>query len=508
MKTDDILLDESQSLRAELERVKSERDLANVQAGIVASAMDAIIVIDEMQNIVHFNGAAEKVFGYSADQALGKPLDLLLPERFRASHRRHVSDFAETGRTSRATHQLGVLSGQRANGEVFPLEISISQTTVGGRKFQAAIAREVSARQSLEKLILQQCDSLNTLHLITMGLLNRRDIADLLQFIVNEAAKLLEVSYCEILMPRENELVAQAFTRDKPFQSGTRFSRAEALLSWQVYDTGKPMVLDDYSTWNFRQKIYEGEKFHAAAALPLLVDCACIGVLGITRDVPGYKFTEEQILTATRLADIAALAIENSRLYLEVKRLATTDELTGVPNRRSLMQVGEREVQRAIRYNRPFSVMMVDIDHFKRINDTWGHAAGDVVLRGVAQEIQRQIRILDVMGRYGGAGDSENIIGRFGGEEFGLLFPETTPQGARVVAERIRAALEAALFSVPRADETGRDSQSDIHITASIGIASLDSHTDGLLDLFARADQALYQAKEAGRNRVYAADAD
>lgn len=492
-----IMQEELQALRAEADRLRRENESTALQAGIVASAMDAIVVIDESQTIVQFNAAAEKIFGYSAEQALDRNLGMLLPEKLRERHVKHVQKFADHGTTTRSRNLLGTLTGQRANGEIFPLEISISRITGNGKNFQAAILRDVSERELLEKLILRQYDSLNTLHLITLGLLNRRDVTDLLQFIVNEAEKLLEVSYCEILLPQEDVLVAQAFTHNQPFQAGNRFTRQEARLSWQVLDTGKPVVLEDYSGWAHRHNIYAGEGFHAAAALPLLVNGQCIGVLGITRNTPGYTFTEEQILVATRLADIAALAIENSRLYQEVKRLATTDELTGVHNRRSLMQAGEREVQRAARYARSLSVLMLDVDHFKRVNDTYGHPAGDVVLRGVAQETMSQIRHLDMIGRYEEVHDgTENIMGRFGGEEFGILLPETSLDGALMVAERIRFALERMVFTAPDApDET-------IHITVSIGVSCLLTKSDGLSEMFARADQALYIAKQSGRNRV------
>lgn len=494
---------EVQSLRAEVERLKRENEATAWQAEIIASAMDAIIVIDEAQTIVQFNESAEKIFGYTAEQVVGREIGMLMPEKFRGRHVQHVRKFVDHGETTRTPNLLGKLSGQRANGEIFPLEISISQTVGGGRKFQAAILRDVSERERLEKLILRQYNSLNTLHLITLGLLNRRDVTDLLQFIVIEAEKLLEVSYCEILLPQDDVLVAQAFTHNQPFQAGNRFTREQASLSWQVLETGKPVVLEDYSIWARRHEIYAEEGFHAAAALPLLVNDHCIGVLGITRKAPGYPFTDEHILVATRLADIAALAIENSRLYQEVKRLATMDELTGIHNRRSLTQMGEREVQRAARYGRPLSVMMVDVDHFKHINDTWGHAAGDMVLRGVAQEVLRQIRILDMLGRYGRLGaDTENILGRYGGEEFGLLFPETSLKGALVVAERIRTAIQGMSFVVP--DETGREISVTFQVTASIGVASMESSEATLPDLFSLADQALYQAKETGRNRVCA----
>jgi PAS domain S-box-containing protein len=491
-KTKAQLIEDLQALRK-----GDQRAAETIRSGILASAVDAIIVTDEQHDIVQFNAAAEGVFGYSFEAVRGKPVHMLLPEPLRDLHRAHIRKFGESGVASRTMRSLGALSGLRADGKIISIEASVTQTMAEGRKYFAVILRDVSERHNLEDLILRQTESLNTLHLITLNLLNRRDIADLLQFIVDQAVKLLEVSYCEILLPDGEELVAQAFTRDKPFAAGNRFTRQEAHLSWQVFETGKPAVIDDYATWPHRHTIYEKEHFHAAAALPLLVNNQCIGVLGVTRDKSGYKFNEEQILTGTRLAAIAALAIENSRLLIEVQRLAITDELTGAHNRRSLMEIGEREAQRAKRYGRALSMLMFDLDHFKRINDTWGHPAGDVVLRGVAQEAMKQIRRSDTIGRYADAqGAGENIIGRFGGEEFGILLPETPLDGALIVAERIRQSVERAAFESP--DQPG----AQLHVTVSVGASCLTGEADTFSSLLSRADHALYTAKESGRNRV------
>lgn len=475
-----------------------------LHAGIIASAMDAIIIIDEGQRIIEFNTAAERVFGYSFEEARGKPIHILLPERLREAHRAHIQGYGETGSTAREMSSFGTLLGLRADGEIISVEASITQTIVDKKKFYAVILRDVSERKNLENLIIRQTESLNTLHLITLDLLNRRDVADLLQFIVDEAVKLLEVSYCEIVLPEGDELVVQAFTRDKPFQGGNRFTRREGRLSWQVFDSGRPAVLDDYSTWEHRHSIYEGERFHAAAALPLLVGDQCIGVLGMTREKSGYKFTEEQILAATRLAAIAALAIENSRLLLEVRRLATTDELTGAHNRRSLMDIGDREVKRALRYGRALSLLMLDVDYFKHVNDTWGHPVGDLVLRGVAQEAIRQIRRSDIIGRYVDWDDEhEGIVGRFGGEEFAILLPESGVDGASVVAERIRASVELMTFALPKQAGFAKEAHvQEIRVTVSLGISCLTSKVDSFTELLSRADQALYRAKESGRNCV------
>jgi GGDEF domain-containing protein len=262
-------------------------------------------------------------------------------------------------------------------------------------------------------------------------------------------------------------------------------------------------MLDDYSKWAERQEIYENQNFKAAMAIPVMIGKKCIGVLGFARIKSGMPFKQEDILAATQFADIAALAMENSRLYREVAALATTDELTGVHNRRNLMELGNREVKRSRRYERPLAILMLDVDHFKQVNDTWGHAAGDVVLRGIAQHCVDQLRDTDALGRYGLKDEDEdvgNIIARFGGEEFAILLPETNLDQAVLVAERIRSSVERMLFKVPGA--SGQPEAALLQVTVSIGASVLQTEMDSMLDLLNQADKALYDAKAMGRNRV------
>ena len=140
----------------------------------------------------------------------------------------------------------------------------------------------------------------------------------------------------------------------------------------------------------------------------------CIGVLYRARVKPGFPFKQEDILSAMQFADIAALVLENSRLYQEAQALATTDELTGIHNHRSLMELGNRELRCSQSYERSLSVLMLDVDPFKHINDTYGHATGDAVLCAIAQHCVNQLRGIDALGRYREKDtiDAGNIIGR------------------------------------------------------------------------------------------------
>jgi diguanylate cyclase (GGDEF)-like protein len=164
------------------------------------------------------------------------------------------------------------------------------------------------------------------------------------------------------------------------------------------------------------------------------------------------------------------------QLIDESKRLARVDELTGLPNRRAVLELAQRELERTRRSSEPLSLIMVDVDHFKAINDSLGHAAGDSLLVTMAQRLSGHLRVVDV-------------CARFGGEEFLVLLPNTGIDRAAHVAEKLRAALD-----VPAND-------SRIGYSASFGVATL--HTDVHLEaLIARADAAMYRAKHAGRNRV------
>lgn len=167
----------------------------------------------------------------------------------------------------------------------------------------------------------------------------------------------------------------------------------------------------------------------------------------------------------------------------ELAQLATTDALTGLHNRRHLMKVGNYEVSRAHRYDRPLSMLLVDADHFKDINDTWGHGVGDTVLKALSQAIESNLRQTDV-------------AARIGGEEFVILLPETTLENALVFAQRLRESVEAISVQV--------NASSDVGLTVSIGVAMLKPD-DTLDKLMSRADRHLYVAKEKGRNQVVTA---
>ena len=182
------------------------------------------------------------------------------------------------------------------------------------------------------------------------------------------------------------------------------------------------------------------------------------------------------------LALQAADALVRTRLYEQMERLATIDGLTGLVNRRTFNTQMQARLREAQRYQRPLSLLLLDIDHFKKVNDTFGHPAGDAVLRGVAQLAQAQARETD-------------LVARYGGEEMALVLPETDARGALIIAERIRAVVAAAQHLTE---------QGAIKVTLSVGVATWPGAGEDPEALLESADKALYRAKQSGRNRVEA----
>ncbi len=211
--------------------------------------------------------------------------------------------------------------------------------------------------------------------------------------------------------------------------------------------------------------------------LPMQVKEEIIGFLGLW----GSGLEEEDIPALSLFSSQLASALEKGRLHDEVQRLSITDDLSGVYNRRGLLTFGQHEVERAHRFNRPLAVMMLDIDLFKQINDTHGHLAGDLALRALADCCLKNVREVD-------------IVGRYGGDEFIILLIESDPSRAMVVAERLRKAISKMSINAEM-PFTG--------LTVSCGVTRLSEKVHTLDDLINRADKALYMAKEQGRNQVY-----
>jgi diguanylate cyclase (GGDEF)-like protein len=224
----------------------------------------------------------------------------------------------------------------------------------------------------------------------------------------------------------------------------------------------------------------------APIIVPLQAGEKPTGVLIFINTESKRTFTSRDLAMAETIGRQAAAAIETASLFHKVNQLAQTDPLTGLFNRGHFMTLAEHEFNQAVRYQRPMTLIMLDIDHFKRINDNHGHATGDRVLKAVAQIARDCIRVSDAICRYGG-------------EEFIILLPETDYDQALIVAERLR--LRVGNHSL-------KSRQGPITTTVSLGVAVIRSDgNDTIEQAIECADQAMYAAKQAGRNQTIVFDA-
>ncbi len=246
-----------------------------------------------------------------------------------------------------------------------------------------------------------------------------------------------------------------------------------------MYTTGMPLAVGDMHEYAALESHSNIHWARSMASAPLRSKGQVFGFLNLESCQPGF-YNQQHADRLQAFADQAAVAIENARLYAEVQQYAITDELTEIYNRRGLFELGRREVERAHRYGRSLSAVMIDTDKFKEINDSYSHAVGDHVLKTLAERWKASIREVDILGRYGG-------------DEFVILLPETDLENAMQVADRLRLAICSKPIETPAAD---------IPLSVSIGVACLTDAIKSFDELIDKADEALFRSKDAGRNQV------
>jgi diguanylate cyclase (GGDEF)-like protein/PAS domain S-box-containing protein len=246
----------------------------------------------------------------------------------------------------------------------------------------------------------------------------------------------------------------------------------------KALDRGSPFVVKDVAEDFPQYSNISGTEIRGWLGVPLVVHGETIGLLAMDSTQPGF-FTPKHVRLSTALGDHVAVALYNARLFEQTKELAMTDSLTGVATRRSFFVHAERALELARRNESPVSVLMADLDHFKQINDQHGHAAGDEMIRRVAESARAVLR-------------RSEILGRYGGEEFAVMLPETDESDAMIIAERIRVSVNE--IQVPGEKRA---------LSVSIGVTTKDPKEITTVDeILEEADRALYEAKRLGRNRV------
>jgi|SRR5579884_1693339 len=322
------------------------------------------------------------------------------------------------------------------------------------------------------------------LYEISLSLATERKIAVLMETLVKGAKELIEAeaALLFLLQSTEGEPLQMAFSGIE-FEKGIpeKIPLSEIGLFGLAFQERQPILIENPAEHPLKEKTPAIQPIpRQILSLPLARDSGVMGILSVINKEEGGFSSEDQDTLMTLCVN-AAVAIDNARFLEETQRRAVTDSLTGLYNHREFQRRLNEEVDRASRYGKEFSIMMVDIDHFKIFNDTYGHPVGDAILKEIVRVIQRCIRNVDFPARYGG-------------EEFTIILPETIGEYAIKVAERIRRTISETAFTTPSGHQA--------HLSVSIGIASFPLDGSRREELIIAADQALYFAKRDGRNRV------
>lgn len=345
---------------------------------------------------------------------------------------------------------------------------------------QAAIAIE-NARLFHESQ--RHARSMALLNEITRAGIASTDLKSTLQTLADRVGELIEADGCFITLWDEVGQKAIPVAASGEWQEKYLLLKSEPgekTMTASVLQAGRALVIEDAMNSSYiSARIAAMFPTRSLLGVPLIADGKALGAMMVAFHQP-HIFSSYEIDLSEQAARQIALVITKAKLYEEIQRQAITDALTGLYNRNGLFLLGEREIERALRYNRPLSALMLDLDHFKQVNDAYGHTIGDQVLREVSQRCLALVREAD-------------LVGRYGGDEFVLLLLETDLETACKVAERLREAIAIS----PIHTEKG-----EVAIAASIGVAQASLATPNLDVLIRAADDAMYVAKQSGRNRV------
>lgn len=344
-----------------------------------------------------------------------------------------------------------------------------------------------SSCYTCEREMLQaQVKALEDLIEVARAVVSTLDLDTVLQAIMTSAMRFAETPAGSVALydDKKRELTLHAHSGlTSEFVKHERWDVATGGLTEQVLKAGEIFFVEDTrATDFFTNPVAINEGIRSLICVPLVVHERIVGILYLD-DFQPRQFDREKMRLLSVLASFAAMAISNAKIHNRTKLMAITDVLTGLHNHRYFKQVFAQEVGRAKRYQKPLSVILMDVDDFKKYNDTYGHPAGDETLRVIGDVVMKTIRSVD----YGF---------RYGGEEFVILLPETKLASALQVAERLRERIEAETTAV-LSGPTGRG------VTVSAGVAAFPDNGARPKELFATVDGLLYKAKAFGKNKVY-----
>ena len=464
---------------------------AEIARGIYESFPDAIAVIDRHGRITQMNAQVESIFGYSRNELQDKPVEFLMPERFRERHVKHITGYIADPRM----RPMGVgleLFGQRKDKSEFPVDIMLSPMTTESGSMVIAVVRDVTVPKQATESTRKTNEELMAL----VAELQRREsemqalisMDDLLQSCTaqDEAYKVVGLAAGELFDGQTGCLAVL-------HASGQYL---EMVARWGERPLGQPIFsLED--CWALRRgqlhevtdpqagllcRHFVSQPETSYLCVPLTVQGETLGVFCLV-GAPAKRSQHQvsHLQLAVTVSEAIKLSLSNLKLREELRAEAIHDPLTGLFNRRYLEETLPRELHRAQRAHSPLCVAMLDLDNFKRFNDTYGHDAGDSLLRELGRLLLGKLRKSDISCRYGG-------------EEFVLVLPDSSAADAKQRMEQIRGQIKE--LKIPHGEQVLSA------ITVSAGVAQAEDPTANPSELLRAADTALYAAKNAGRDRV------
>ena len=475
---------------------KQVKEAMRQTAAIVESSDDAIIGWTLDGIITSWNSGAEKIYGHTADEVKGRPYSLLIPP----DRSDELPNLLEKIRQGKGVQHYRTAHVTKDGNQV-PISFTSSpiKDWTGNITGISTIARDIIERKRAEKALKEANENLKT----WVNELERRTRESNL---LNEMGDLLVSS---LTSEEAYKVIAQFAQRLFPGESGaacvisTSRNLVEAVAVWGESPPGERVFAPD-DCWALRRGRTHWVEDPSSALLcrhvgpavaashlcvPMMAQSEALGLLYLQSSPHGSSQPQEmwerqkesKQRLAVAVAEHIALALANLKLREILRTQSIRDPLTGLFNRRYMEESLERELRRAIRKQRPLGAIMIDLDHFKRFNDTFGHEAGDTMLQAFGRFLQNHIR-------------EEDIACRYGGEEFLLIFPETSLEILQQRAQDLRE--EAThLIVLHRGQPLGA-------VTLSLGVASFPEHGSSGDALLRAADAALYRAKREGRDRV------
>lgn len=464
---------------------------------LLDSAPDGILEVRQDGTMIMANSRVESMFGYSREELVGQPAGILIPDRFAKQNPQEKAQyFAYPGKGESGS---GVeLFGRRKDGTEFPISINLSQLKASDGFVVLATVRDVTfqaeARREISLVNRKLNEQMQELQQRTRELDRLNEMGELLQACANvDEACEFGKKYGRLLFASSSGAVYLKGSLPGVVEPRAAWGKASSLsASFSVEDC-----------WALRRgRIHKGTGADCTATcrhvdvsgsqhyvcVPLLAHGEALGVLHVLDETEeggnAMPWAESKLRLAVAVADQLALAFASLRLRDKLRNDSIRDPLTGLHNRRFVEEWLQKELLRATRSGEPLSVIMFDVDHFKRFNDTFGHEGGDLILREVADLLRSRIR----------GGD---VAARLGGEEFAIFLPGSNSETAVARAEAIRQGVQDLLVR--------HGTRILGKVTLSAGVSTFPTHGDSTGQLLQAADRALYQAKAEGRNRYVVA---